>query len=75
MKMAEEAIVGLCFSFPVEHHSIKSGSLIKWTKGFKNEGAVGSDPTLMLCNAFKRQAPPPPSLCQHTHVSFCDSYR
>ncbi len=47
--------MGFCFSFPVEHRSIKSGRLIKWTKGFENEGAIGNDPTRMLSDAFKRQ--------------------
>ena len=47
--------VGLCFSFPVQHLSIKSGKLIKWTKGFENEGAVGSDPVGLLTMAFKQE--------------------
>lgn len=47
--------VGLCFSFPIEHKSIKSGKLLKWTKGFDNEGAIGKDPVQLLKDAFKRR--------------------
>ena len=48
-------LVGFCFSFPVKQDTIKSGKLIKWTKGFENEGAVGKDPVELLTAAFKRQ--------------------
>lgn len=50
-----EITVGFCFSFPVSHISIKSGKIIKWTKGFENEGAVGSDPVKLLTSAFQRE--------------------
>ena len=55
MRFLERLAVGLCFSFPMEHVSIKSGKLIKWTKGYQNEGAVGKDPVRLLQDAFKRQ--------------------
>ncbi|ESW24963.1 hypothetical protein PHAVU_004G175500 [Phaseolus vulgaris] len=35
--------LGFTFSFPVRQTSISSGTLIKWTKGFNIEDAVGED--------------------------------
>ncbi|TKY60826.1 Hexokinase-1 protein [Spatholobus suberectus] len=35
--------LGFTFSFPVKQTSIASGNLIKWTKGFNIEDAVGED--------------------------------
>ncbi|KAG5014660.1 hypothetical protein JHK85_020796 [Glycine max] len=35
--------LGFTFSFPVRQTSIASGTLIKWTKGFNIEDAVGED--------------------------------
>ncbi|KAG5009727.1 hypothetical protein AAZX31_07G117700 [Glycine max] len=35
--------LGFTFSFPVKQTSIASGTLIKWTKGFNIEDAVGED--------------------------------
>ncbi len=48
-------MVGFCFSFPVEQTSVSSGKLLRWTKGYTNPGAVGSDPAKLLGEAFKRR--------------------
>ena len=55
LKAMDEITVGFVFSFPVQHLSIKSGKVIKWTKGFQNEGAIGNDPVALLRAAFQRQ--------------------
>ena len=55
LKSIDEITVGFCFSFPVQHLSIKSGKIIKWTKGFQNEGAVNCDPVALLRTAFRRK--------------------
>ena len=54
----DEITVGFVFSFPVQHLSIKSGKVIKWTKGFQNEGAIGNDPVALLKAAFRREVHP-----------------
>jgi len=51
-------VLGFGFSFPVDHHTLDSGTLIQWTKGFENPGAVGEDPAKLLREAFHRQARP-----------------
>ncbi len=51
-------MLGFGFSFPVDHHTLDSGTLIQWTKGFENPGAVGEDPARLLREAFHRQARP-----------------
>ena len=48
-------VVGFCFSFPVEQTSVSSGKLLRWTKGYTNPGAVGSDPAKLLTDAFRRR--------------------
>lgn len=47
--------LGFTFSFPVEHSSIASGTLIKWTKGFSISGTVGKDVVVALSEAMKRK--------------------
>ncbi|KAM0938205.1 putative hexokinase [Dioscorea sansibarensis] len=47
--------LGFTFSFPVKQSSIASGSLIKWTKGFKINGTVGEDVVAELTKAIERQ--------------------
>lgn len=47
--------LGFTFSFPVEQTSIASGNLIKWTKGFSIEDAVGVDIVAELAKALERQ--------------------
>ena len=48
-------VIGFCFSFPVEQSSVNSGKLLRWTKGYNNPGAIGSDPAKLLTDAFKRR--------------------
>ena len=48
-------VIGFCFSFPVEQNSVNSGKLLRWTKGYNNPGAIGSDPAKLLTDAFKRR--------------------
>ncbi|KAK1266562.1 Hexokinase-2 [Acorus gramineus] len=47
--------LGFTFSFPVRQTSISSGTLIKWTKGFSIEDAVGEDVVAELTKAMERQ--------------------
>ncbi|KAI4377082.1 hypothetical protein MLD38_014768 [Melastoma candidum] len=46
--------LGFTFSFPVRQLSIASGTLIKWTKGFSIEDAVGEDVVGELVKALER---------------------
>ncbi|KAJ9688309.1 hypothetical protein PVL29_014149 [Vitis rotundifolia] len=46
--------LGFTFSFPVRQSSIASGTLIKWTKGFSIEDAVGQDVVGELTKAMER---------------------
>ncbi|XP_027923382.1 hexokinase-1-like [Vigna unguiculata] len=46
--------LGFTFSFPVRQTSNSSGTLIKWTKGFNIEDAVGEDVVGELNKAFKK---------------------
>lgn len=46
--------LGFTFSFPVRQTSISSGTLIKWTKGFSIEDAVGEDVVGELTKAMER---------------------
>ncbi|XP_030529951.1 hexokinase-1-like [Rhodamnia argentea] len=46
--------LGFTFSFPVRQTSITSGTLIKWTKGFSIEDAVGEDVVSELNKAMER---------------------
>uniref|UniRef100_A0A2P2KLF2 Phosphotransferase n=1 Tax=Rhizophora mucronata TaxID=61149 RepID=A0A2P2KLF2_RHIMU len=46
--------LGFTFSFPVRQVSIASGTLIKWTKGFTIEDAVGQDVVGELTKAMER---------------------
>ncbi|KAI3907556.1 hypothetical protein MKW98_016200 [Papaver atlanticum] len=47
--------LGFTFSFPVKQLSIASGNLIKWTKGFSIDDAVGKDVVVELTKALDRQ--------------------
>ena len=51
-------VVGFCFSFPVEQTDLAAGKLIKLTKRFENEGAVGEDPVKLLQSALERAGMP-----------------
>lgn len=46
--------LGFTFSFPVKQSSIASGTLIKWTKGFKIDETVGKDVVGELAKALER---------------------
>ncbi len=43
------------FSFPVEQHSIASGTLICWAKGFNVSGTIGKDVVELLSEALARK--------------------
>ncbi|WVZ24456.1 hypothetical protein V8G54_003000 [Vigna mungo] len=47
--------IGFTFSFPVMQTLIASGNLIKWTKGFNIEDAVGKDVVEELMKAIRKQ--------------------
>ncbi|GJN35841.1 hypothetical protein PR202_gb24652 [Eleusine coracana subsp. coracana] len=47
--------LGFTFSFPVRQSSIASGTLIKWTKAFSIDDAVGEDVVAELQTAMKKQ--------------------
>ncbi|GAU24761.1 hypothetical protein TSUD_355900 [Trifolium subterraneum] len=47
--------LGFTFSFPVMQTSISSGNLIRWTKGFNIDDAVGQDVVAELRSAIERQ--------------------
>jgi hexokinase len=51
-------VVGFCFSFPCDQTALDAGTLLKLTKRFENEGAVGQDPVRMLSAAFARAGAP-----------------
>merc|ERR1712113_300413 len=48
----EKIYCGFTFSFPIDQKSIKSASLISWTKGFCAEGVEGNDVVAMLESAI-----------------------
>ena len=47
--------LGFTFSFPVNQSSLTSGTLVKWTKDFDVEGAVGENVVRLLIQAFERK--------------------
>ncbi|PAN17609.1 hypothetical protein PAHAL_3G143300 [Panicum hallii] len=47
--------LGFTFSFPVRQTSIASGTLIKWTKAFSIDDAVGEDVVAELQTAMEKQ--------------------
>ncbi|KAF3450683.1 hypothetical protein FNV43_RR06772 [Rhamnella rubrinervis] len=47
--------LGFTFSFPVMQSSIDSGTLIRWTKGFSIDDAVGQDVVAELTRAVEKQ--------------------
>lgn len=47
--------LGFTFSFPVRQTSIASGTLIKWTKAFSVDDAVGDDVVAELQTAMEKQ--------------------
>ena len=57
-KGAKSLTVGFCFSFPCDQTALDAGRLLKLTKRFQNEGAVGKDPVVMLREALARAGEP-----------------
>ncbi|XP_068636784.1 hexokinase-1-like [Aristolochia californica] len=55
LSVGRQRELGFTFSFPVRQTSISSGTLIKWTKGFSIEDAVGEDVVAELTKAVERQ--------------------
>ncbi|GFP83885.1 hexokinase-1 [Phtheirospermum japonicum] len=47
--------LGFTFSFPVMQNSINSGTIIRWTKGFSIDDAVGQDVVAELTKALERK--------------------
>ncbi|KAG8380029.1 hypothetical protein BUALT_Bualt07G0151000 [Buddleja alternifolia] len=47
--------LGFTFSFPVMQTSINTGTIIRWTKGFSIDDAVGQDVVSELTKALKRK--------------------
>ncbi|XP_072958973.1 hexokinase-3-like [Typha angustifolia] len=47
--------LGFTFSFPIRQISVSSGALIKWTKGFSIEDAVGQDVAHLLQEAITKR--------------------
>ncbi|KAE9464502.1 hypothetical protein C3L33_03598, partial [Rhododendron williamsianum] len=54
MPPGRERELGFTFSFPIKQSSIASGTLMKWTKGFYIEDAVGQDVVGELTKALER---------------------
>ncbi|ONM28989.1 hexokinase1 [Zea mays] len=47
--------IGFTFSFPVKQRSVASGTLVKWTKAFSINDAVGEDVVAELQTAMEKQ--------------------
>jgi len=47
--------LGFTFSFPISQHSVASGDLVVWTKGFTAKGVVGRDVVVLLKEALRRE--------------------
>ena len=54
-KITRKLPMGFTFSFPVLNTSLTSGTLVRWTKCFDADGAVGEDPVRLLKEAFDRK--------------------
>lgn len=50
LRHSETLNLGFCFAFPVQQTSVNSGVLIRWTKGFAIDDAVGKDVCELLQN-------------------------
>ncbi|NCC25134.1 MAG: hypothetical protein EOM25_08025 [Deltaproteobacteria bacterium] len=51
----DEQTLAFTFSFPVEQHSVSSGTLIAWTKGFTATDVAGRDVVALLSQALNRR--------------------
>eukprot|EP00735_Rhodelphis_limneticus_P000804 TRINITY_DN11333_c0_g1::TRINITY_DN11333_c0_g1_i1::g.26476::m.26476 TRINITY_DN11333_c0_g1::TRINITY_DN11333_c0_g1_i1::g.26476 ORF type:complete len:476 (+),score=54.11,sp/P83776/HXKB_CANAL/37.63/9e-100,Hexokinase_1/PF00349.16/3.2e-67,Hexokinase_2/PF03727.11/2.3e-65 TRINITY_DN11333_c0_g1_i1:160-1428(+) len=47
--------LGFTFSFPVNQTSLKSGTLLHWTKGFTTAGVVGQDVVQLLQRSLQKK--------------------
>lgn len=47
--------IGFTFSFPCEQHSLTSGTLIHWTKGFNVKGVEKQDVSKLLLDAINKR--------------------
>ena len=54
-KLKEKLPLGFTFSFPVDQTSLISGTLLRWTKDFDADGAVGEDVVKLLRDALERR--------------------
>ncbi|PKA58576.1 Hexokinase-3 [Apostasia shenzhenica] len=54
-KLDVQRELGFTFSFPVRQISVSSGVLIRWTKGFAIEEAIGKDITQLLEESMARR--------------------
>lgn len=52
----QELPLGFTFSFPMRQYSISEGSLVRWTKGFQNQGVEDQDVGLLLSQALQRNS-------------------
>ncbi|XP_058074144.1 hexokinase-2-like [Magnolia sinica] len=55
LSVGRQRELGFTFSFPVKQASSASGTLIRWTKGFSIEDAIGKDVVVELTKAMERQ--------------------
>lgn len=53
--LGKQRELGFTFSFPVMQTSINSGTIMRWTKGFSIDDAVGQDVVGELTKAMKRK--------------------
>ncbi|KAL5226591.1 hypothetical protein ABZP36_014856 [Zizania latifolia] len=51
----KKRVLGFTFSFPVRQRSVASGTLVKWTKAFSIDDAVGEDVVAELQTAMEKQ--------------------
>ncbi|VDK28138.1 unnamed protein product [Gongylonema pulchrum] len=47
--------VGFTFSYPCDQKSLRSATLLRWTKGFESSGVVGEDVVLLLEKAINKR--------------------
>ena len=54
-KLSKKLPLGFTFSFPVKQTSLIAGTLIRWTKDFEADGAVGRNVVELLREALHRR--------------------
>ncbi|XP_072998800.1 hexokinase-2-like [Typha latifolia] len=55
LSVGKQRELGFTFSFPVRQTSVASGTLIKWTKGFSIDDALGEDVVAELTKAMEKE--------------------